>query len=151
MSQARNEATNLTNAGFATGTTSLPHDSRPTILTTFTGHRSLALATPIDDDHYPPLSAPNQESKGQSDFIDGSGPIFSMYLEMAEEEDKKMAESWKADAESILVFVRIYLYPRALHGFIIRRLTGLFSAAVASLICVRGVDSGHSTEPTGHL
>jgi hypothetical protein len=122
MSQALNEATNLTNAGFATGTTSLPHDSRPTILTTFTGHRSLALATPIDDDHYPPLSAPNQESKGQSDFIDGSGPIFSMYLEMAEEEDKKMAESWKADAESILVFVRIYLYPRALHGFIIRRL-----------------------------
>jgi hypothetical protein len=30
-----------------------------------------------------------------------------MYLEMAEEEDAKMAESWKADAESILVFVCI--------------------------------------------
>ena len=29
-----------------------------------------------------------------------------MYLEMAEEEDKKLAESWKADAEGILVFVR---------------------------------------------
>ena len=31
-----------------------------------------------------------------------------MYLEMAEEEDKKLAESWKADAEGILVFVRLY-------------------------------------------
>jgi hypothetical protein len=30
-----------------------------------------------------------------------------MYLEMAGEEDKKLAESWKADADSILVFVRI--------------------------------------------
>ena len=29
-----------------------------------------------------------------------------MYIEMAEEEDKKMAESWKADADGILVFVR---------------------------------------------
>ena len=29
-----------------------------------------------------------------------------MYMEMAEEEDKKLAESWKADAEGILVFVR---------------------------------------------
>ena len=32
-----------------------------------------------------------------------------MYMEMAEEEDKKMAESWKADAEGILVFVRLYI------------------------------------------
>ncbi len=28
-----------------------------------------------------------------------------MYLERAEEEDKKMAENWKGDAEGILVFV----------------------------------------------
>ena len=32
-----------------------------------------------------------------------------MYMEMAEEEDKKLAESWKADAEGILVFVRCNL------------------------------------------
>ena len=32
-----------------------------------------------------------------------------MYMETAEEEDKKMAESWKADAEGILVFVRLHL------------------------------------------
>jgi hypothetical protein len=28
-----------------------------------------------------------------------------MYLERAEEEDRKMAESWKGDAEGILLFV----------------------------------------------
>jgi hypothetical protein len=28
-----------------------------------------------------------------------------MYNKMAEEEDKKMAKSWKADADGILVFV----------------------------------------------
>jgi hypothetical protein len=32
-----------------------------------------------------------------------------MYLEMATEEDKKMAENWKADADGILIFVRRYL------------------------------------------
>jgi len=45
-------------------------------------------------------------SQQESNFGDGSGPLFSMYIEMAEEEDKKMAESWKADADGILVFVR---------------------------------------------
>jgi hypothetical protein len=57
----------------------------------------------------PPSSAQAQAWRGESNFVDSSGPIFSMYLEMAEEEDKKMAESWKADAEGILVFVRHYL------------------------------------------
>ena len=32
-----------------------------------------------------------------------------MYLEMATEEDKKMVEDWKADADGILIFVRLYL------------------------------------------
>ncbi len=32
-----------------------------------------------------------------------------MYMEMATEEDKKMAENWKADADGILIFVRLYL------------------------------------------
>jgi hypothetical protein len=30
-----------------------------------------------------------------------------MYLEMATEEDKKMVENWKADADGILIFVRL--------------------------------------------
>ena len=49
----------------------------------------------------------NQASHVVSNFVDGSGPIFSMYLEMATEEDKKMAENWKADADGILIFVRL--------------------------------------------
>ncbi|KAH9958233.1 hypothetical protein BC827DRAFT_1269669 [Russula dissimulans] len=57
-------------------------------------------------------------SQQELNFGDGSGPLFSMYIERAEEEDKKMAESWKADADGILVF------------------TGLFSAAIASLVSV---------------
>ena len=58
---------------------------------------------------YPPQSALNQAHPGVSDFADGSGHIFSMYLEMATEEDKKMVEDWKADADGILIFVRLYL------------------------------------------
>lgn len=38
-------------------------------------------------------------------MVDGSGPIFLMYLEMAEEEDKKMAELWQANADGIIIFV----------------------------------------------
>jgi len=62
-----------------------------------------------DDTYYPPQLAPNQSSQGVPNFVDGSGPIFSMYLEMATEEDKKMAENWKADADGILIFVGLYL------------------------------------------
>jgi hypothetical protein len=60
----------------------------------------------MGDHQNPPRSAQNQEPQGMSDFVDGSGPIFSMYLEMATEEDKKMADSWKDDADGILIFVR---------------------------------------------
>lgn len=48
--------------------------------------------------------------------IDSSTPLFSIYNERSKEHDQKMAESWKGDAEGILVF------------------TGLFSAAVAQLL-----------------
>ena len=77
-------------------------------------HRSQTTTTitPIgdktDDRLWPPRSAPNEESQADSGFVDSSGPIFSMYMEMAEEEDKKLAESWQADADGILIFVRLY-------------------------------------------
>ncbi|KAH9034111.1 hypothetical protein EDB85DRAFT_2289216 [Lactarius pseudohatsudake] len=60
-----------------------------------------------DHTSYPPQSAAAQELRETSNFVDGSGPIFSMYLEMATEEDKKMAEGWAADADGILIFVRL--------------------------------------------
>ena len=63
----------------------------------------------LGHDQYPPQSVQNPSQallvQGVSNFVDGSGPIFSMYLEMATEEDKKMAENWKADADGILIFV----------------------------------------------
>ena len=64
------------------------------------------LAADEGDPQYFPPSAQNQEPKGISDHVDGSGPIFSLYLEMAAEEDKKMADNWKDDADGILIFVR---------------------------------------------
>ncbi|KAH9071424.1 hypothetical protein EDB83DRAFT_2517226 [Lactarius deliciosus] len=85
------------------------------------------------DHSYPPQSAPTQEARGMSNFVDGSGPIFSMYLEMATEEDKKMVEGWKADADGILIF------------------TGLFSAAVASLISVSIQDIRQNPQDTSNF
>jgi hypothetical protein len=105
-------------------------------------------ANVIVADQYPPRSAPNKASKGESGFVDGSGPIFSMYLGMAEEEDKELAESWKADAEGILVFVRLYvLIPcfkpvSSVIDWFILRCCRLFDF---------GVDSGPPTESTGYV
>ena len=96
MSRAPHEAINVPDAGFGIGPL-LPRGPVFAVLT--------SPAAPIGD-YYPPQSAPNQASHGVSNFVDGSGPIFSMYLEMASEEDKKMVDGWKADADGILIFVR---------------------------------------------
>ncbi|KAI0259666.1 hypothetical protein BC834DRAFT_846622 [Gloeopeniophorella convolvens] len=61
---------------------------------------------------------PTAPTRAESDFTDGSGAIFSFYLERAEQEDNEMTESWRGDADGILVF------------------TGLFSATVATFLVV---------------
>jgi hypothetical protein len=67
------------------------------------------------DHHYPPQLAQNGAPQGEFVFVDGSGPLFTMYLETAGEEDKKVTDSWKADADGILVFVsRVTLFHDAL-------------------------------------
>ncbi|KAH8985331.1 hypothetical protein EDB86DRAFT_2856194, partial [Lactarius hatsudake] len=104
MFRTPHEASNVPNAGFGEG-----------------------------DYQYPPPPAQNQEPRGVSNFVDGSGPIFSMYMELATEEDKKMAENWKADADGILIF------------------TGLFSAAVASLISVSIQDIRPNPQDTSNF
>ncbi|KAH9959213.1 hypothetical protein BC827DRAFT_520274 [Russula dissimulans] len=76
-----------------------------------------------------------QQDPGQQDEIppgdsDSSGAIFSMYLERAEEEDRKMVESWKGDADGMLVF------------------TGLFSAAVAALLAISVPDIRPNSQDT---
>lgn len=62
----------------------------------------------------PFLSIDADDPLPESHFVDGSGPIFTMYADMAGEEDKKMADSWKADADGILVFVSIMMTPSML-------------------------------------
>ena len=54
---------------------------------------------------HPPESGQNDPLQGVSGFADGSGPLFSMYLKLAGEEDNKMTENWKGDADGILIFV----------------------------------------------
>ena len=52
-----------------------------------------------------PRSASNQPSHAGSNFGNGSGPLFSIYSNIAEEEDNKMVERWQKDAQGILLFV----------------------------------------------
>ena len=73
-----------------------------------------------------------------------------MYLEMAEEEDKKLAESWQADADGILTFVCLHLpapcFTPTRHASFVDRFI-LCCRCIIDLC----VDPGHSTEPTGYL
>jgi len=54
---------------------------------------------------HPHQPGQNNPAQGESGFADSSGPLFSMYLQLAGEEDKKMTENWKGDADGILIFV----------------------------------------------
>jgi hypothetical protein len=67
---------------------------------------------------------------------------------MATEEDKKMAENWKDDADGILIFVR-YLLSLSFNY------VTLTATDRSILCCCRVVDlcvhSRHPTEPAGHL
>ena len=59
---------------------------------TLTLHCSLTAGTVTGNYQDPHQSAQNKGIQREPDFICGSGPIFSMYMEMVSEEDKKMAE-----------------------------------------------------------
>ena len=61
----------------------------------------------VNDHEDEPRSGGNQPSFGQPNFRDSSAPLFSMYLKVgeAEEEDNKMTECWRRDADVILIFV----------------------------------------------
>ena len=59
---------------------------------------------PPTDESRVPLDQPETLQAGCG-FTDPSGPLFSMYLDWAEGQDKKMADRWKADADGILIFV----------------------------------------------
>ncbi|KAH8980262.1 hypothetical protein EDB86DRAFT_3088060 [Lactarius hatsudake] len=90
MSQASPEYMSVTEAAIGPGTGTLL--MRGSNLTVHTPASTGGL-------QYPPQLDSDQAPHGMSDLVDGSGAIFLMYLERAEEEDKKKAENWKADAE----------------------------------------------------
>ena len=97
MSQVHHETTNTSSTRIGNDTKSLVYARRS----------HLPRPSKLGNDESPPQSAQNEAlHNSMSNFVDGSGPIFSMYLEMATEEDKKMVEDWKADADGILIFVR---------------------------------------------
>lgn len=69
----------------------------------------IQLGSCIDGDSpndVPQPEALGRTSKPETSFSDGSGAMFSIYLKTAEEEDTKMTDGWKGDADGILVFVR---------------------------------------------
>ncbi|KAH9987491.1 hypothetical protein BJV77DRAFT_789145 [Russula vinacea] len=75
-------------------------------------------------------SAPNQPLQREPNFGDSSGKLFSIYSNVAEDEDNKMVERWQKDADAILIF------------------TGLFSAAVAALLAVTVMDLRPNSQDT---
>lgn len=65
---------------------------------------------PLDDAPYITRAQEGQSQQtliGESDPSDGSEALFSMYLDKAIEEDNKMAESWKGEADGLLIFVSL--------------------------------------------
>ena len=104
--------------------------------------------TSAGDDQGPLHAVPNQAALGMPDYVDGSGLIFSMYLERAEEEDKKMAEDWKADADGILIFVRFYV--KFWVSLMQLGMTDWFILRCRRVIDL-GIDSGYSTQRTEHV
>src|SRR5260221_3373934 len=113
----------------------LPYSTMETLLTSLTPRTG-----------HPPQSGPNHPPQGESVFADGSGPLFSMYLQLAGEEDKKMTENWKGDADGILIFVSRHSASVPLYALTPRPKTGLFSAAVATLVGVSVQDLKPSSQ-----
>jgi len=63
-------------------------------------HNDLCVLTSVDDQQ-------GQALPGESNFSDGSEPLFSMYLTRARKEDRAMTESWKGYADGMLTFVSL--------------------------------------------
>jgi hypothetical protein len=71
-------------------------------------------------------NAQNQEQ--QLEFPDSSESLFLMYTKIAEEEDNKMVEGWKREAEVILLFVHT-----AVSSFILLQILSQYHRWVCSL------------------
>jgi len=58
----------------------------------------------VDIPHNQPPPVMTRSSQ-DTNFGDSSGPLFSMYSKISEEEDNKMAELWQKEAGDIIIFV----------------------------------------------
>ena len=55
--------------------------------------------------YYPPQAFQDQKWQGHSCLSDSSGPLFAIYLRIAEEQDQKRVEVLKRDTDQLLIFV----------------------------------------------
>ena len=88
-----------------------------------------------------PSSVPSGEPQAESSYTDGSGALFSMYLDRAEEEDRRVVERWKGDADGILVFVRLGCRPET---------TMLIADTHYRRVCSQPRSPAFLSEPTKH-
>jgi hypothetical protein len=65
----------------------------------------MTIADGSDGNRDRPQSISNRPLQREFNFGDSSGPLFSMYSKVAEEEDNKMVDRWQKDADGILIFV----------------------------------------------
>ena len=61
--------------------------------------------------HSPPQASDASYSQSGNTFIDPQDKFWSLYLSDAEKYDNFRLESWKGDAEGILIFVRLLRTP----------------------------------------
>ena len=70
-----------------------------------------ALTVPVPSINDPPYNTWDQQDQapiGESYSSDGSGSLFSMYLDRTILDDREMVEGWKGDADKILIFVGLH-------------------------------------------
>ena len=83
--------------------------------------------------------SPKGQAKSGPPKRDPPEKILGLYLSEAEKSDKENSESWRANTDGVLVFVRITLQPFTSIPYSILNLglqTGVFSATVAAFIIV---------------
>lgn len=109
-----------------------------------------SVATPFSKKHiagHSPQFEKDKLSQGESNCDDDrSGPLFSMYVKMAVEEDRIMADSLKADADRVLIFVGAHVFS-TLHGLIPEIV--VWSVLCSCCSAPYGIDSGPSTRSAG--
>jgi hypothetical protein len=103
---------------------------------------------PTDGDTNVPQSAQRQPSQDQSNFSDGSGPLFNMYVERAEKEDKEQADRWQKDADGILIFVSLHISLHTVSVVMMKFIDRIILCCSCSI--GRGVDPRLEAKSTGY-